>query len=305
MNRGANHQNIFNADNQRYYFLYLLSEAADMFNLEVHAYCLMGNHYHLLVRTPDANLSRAMQHINGAYTQAFNRDEVRDGPLFRGRYKSILVDDDGYQLIVSRYIHLNPVEANLVDKAEEYHWSSYKDYIGHREKPEWLFTNNILNQFKERLSLKKLGGYRGFVELGNRQQLRQFYSRKNTAPILGSKLFEGKILSTLSHDMPASHVYEINKLKKSYAISQIVNDIADFYDVPKSSMYGLSRSKENVPRMVAIYICKKHFDFSLADIAAEFQNISHVAVGKIIKRCIIEIDKGNLSIDRCVKGVRP
>lgn len=116
MNRGAGGQKIFKNNIHRTMFLELLEECHRMFNLKICAYCLMDNHYHLLVSTPDANLSRVMRHINGVYTQKFNRLLKIDGPLFRGRYKAQLVDDDCYQLIVSRYIHLNPVEAGLVNK---------------------------------------------------------------------------------------------------------------------------------------------------------------------------------------------
>ena len=96
-----------------------------MFKVETHAYCLMDNHYHLLLRTPQGNLSRAMRHLNGVYTQRYNRIQKTDGPLYRGRYKAILIDVDAYLLNVSRYIHRNPIEACIVRRAERYPWSSY------------------------------------------------------------------------------------------------------------------------------------------------------------------------------------
>ena len=91
----------------------------------MHSYCLMPNHYHLLLETPDSNLSRLMQQLNGRYTQSFNRRRKRVGPLFQGRYKAILLDKDQYALALSRYIHLNPVKAKLVTQPEAYEWSSY------------------------------------------------------------------------------------------------------------------------------------------------------------------------------------
>ena len=89
----------------------------------------MGNHYHLLLRTPEANLQRIMRHLNGLYTQFFNRSERKDGPLFRGRYKAILVDAQSYWLQLSRYIHRNPLEAKLCKSLRQYQWSSYRAYI--------------------------------------------------------------------------------------------------------------------------------------------------------------------------------
>ena len=131
-------------DTHRRLFLELLREIQAMFSVETHAYCLMDNHYHLLVRTPKANLSRAMRHLNGLYTQRYNRIEKTDGPLYRGRYKAILIDADAYLLNVSRYIHRNPLEARIVKKADNYPWSSYAAFIGKVTAPPWLTREDTL-----------------------------------------------------------------------------------------------------------------------------------------------------------------
>ncbi len=109
MNRGSARQKVFLGSADYREFLKTLSEAHDLWEIEVLAYCLMPNHYHLCLRTPRGNLSRVMRHIDGLYTQRFNRGHRRDGSLFRGRYKAILVDADEYLLAVVRYVHLNPV----------------------------------------------------------------------------------------------------------------------------------------------------------------------------------------------------
>lgn len=95
-------------------FLETVAEVCERFGIEIHAYCLMSNHYHLLIKTPCPNLWRAMRHINGVYTQRYNRLHSKDGVLFRGRYKAIVVDSDAYLLHLSKYIHLNPLEARIV-----------------------------------------------------------------------------------------------------------------------------------------------------------------------------------------------
>ena len=105
MNRGRGRRWVFHGDKYYEAFLACLEESHDRFDARIHAYCLMGNHYHLLVETPLANLDRIMRHINGVYTQRYNRLKRTDGPLFRGRYKAVLVDEDAYLLEVSRYIH--------------------------------------------------------------------------------------------------------------------------------------------------------------------------------------------------------
>jgi hypothetical protein len=146
----------------------------------------MGNHYHLLVETPLANLSRAMRHLNGVYTQRYNREVKSDGPLFRGRYKAILVDVDAYLLNVCRYIHRNPIEAGLVRKAEKYPWSSYRAYIGKIRSPSWLNTQQTLSMIGVRNQVLR---YKAFVETGVDEATEQFYGKKKQAPIFGTESF--------------------------------------------------------------------------------------------------------------------
>lgn len=164
MNRGAARQKIFNNNHHRTIFINLLRQCCKIFNINVYAYCLMDNHYHLLISTPDANLSRVMRHINGVYTQAFNRLSKRDGSLFRGRYLAKLVDEDCYQLLVTRYIHLNPVEAGIVENPADYRWSSYRAYLGLAKDSDWLAISSINNQLKQTSSLSHIKSYKDYVE---------------------------------------------------------------------------------------------------------------------------------------------
>ena len=140
MNRGRGKRWIFHGT--RYYeaFLKTLEESHQRFDAKFHAYCLMGNHYHLLVETPLANLDRIMRHINGVYTQRHNRFKRTDGPLFRGRYKAVLIDEDAYLLQVSRYIHRNLLEVQGASKIDldTHRWSSYPAYANKATSPNWL-----------------------------------------------------------------------------------------------------------------------------------------------------------------------
>jgi putative transposase len=128
--RGVRRERIFEHDADRLGFLDLLGRVAVDFNWVVHAYWLMGNHYHLLVETPDGNLGKGMRQLNGVYTQDCNRQHGRVGHLFQGRYKSILVDADSYLLELSRYVVLNPVRAGMVKSARDWPWSSYRAMVG-------------------------------------------------------------------------------------------------------------------------------------------------------------------------------
>ena len=148
--RGNARQPIYRDEADQRRFLELLGTVCDRFSWRCHAYCLMGNHYHLVIETPEANLSRGMRQLNGVYTQAFNRRHRKVGHLFQGRYTAILVDKDKYLLELARYVVLNPVRARLVKSAGQYPWSSYRAMIGKHEAPAWLETDFLLAQLAHR-----------------------------------------------------------------------------------------------------------------------------------------------------------
>ena len=151
MNRGTARQPTFTDDRDCQAFLDTVAEAFRLWEIEVFAYSLMGNHYHLCLRTPKGNLSRVMRHVDGIYTQRFNRRHGRDGPLFRGRYRAILVDADEYLAAVVRYIHLNAVKAGMATMPEDYRWESHRYYYPGKGAPNWLNTGEVLEQIgKER-----------------------------------------------------------------------------------------------------------------------------------------------------------
>ncbi|MFC1800302.1 transposase [Candidatus Eisenbacteria bacterium] len=160
--RGNRRRTIYMDDRDRRHFLSQVSTAVDEFGWLVHAYCLMPNHYHLLVETPLPNLSMGMKKINGLYAQAFNLRHGRTGHVFQGRFHSILVDKDDYLLRLSRYIVLNPVRAKLVALPEQWAWSSYRAAIGTGPRPRFLVSDQILGQFgSDRTEARR--GYISFV----------------------------------------------------------------------------------------------------------------------------------------------
>ena len=128
-------------------FLSILSDVCKQYNWVIHTYCLMTNHYHLLVETPDANLSKGMCQLNGVFSQSINYKYKRVEHLFQGRYKAILVDKGTYLIELCRYIILNPVRANMVDSLDEWLWSSWHSMIGHKASPVWLETDGVLALF--------------------------------------------------------------------------------------------------------------------------------------------------------------
>ena len=143
--RGNARADIFIDDEDRRLFLELLGKEISQQGWRCYAYCLMGNHYHLLIETPEPNLVAGMRRLNGVYTQAFNRRHGRVGHVFQGRYKSILVDKQSYGLELSRYIVLNPVRARMVKRAENWAWSSYRATVDQVAIPIWLDTDWVLS----------------------------------------------------------------------------------------------------------------------------------------------------------------
>jgi REP element-mobilizing transposase RayT len=145
--RGNGRNLIYLQDDDFELFLQVLANVCERYSLVVYAYCLMSNHYHLLVETPDANLSQGMRQLKGVFTQSRNRKHHRVEHLFQGRYKAILVDKDVYLLELCRYIVLNSVRANMVSSPEEWPWSNWHCMLGNVESPVWLSTDTLLVQF--------------------------------------------------------------------------------------------------------------------------------------------------------------
>ncbi len=163
--RGNERRSIFESDHDRNQFLQVLTQTCEAHNWICHAYCLMDNHYHLLIETPDANLSRGMRDLNSIYSQRFNRIHSRDGHLFQGRFKSFVIEKETYLLEVARYIVLNPVRAKMVSHPKEWKWSSYRATAGYRKPHKSLTTDWILEYFGKDPTTAQ-NAYRIFVLAG-------------------------------------------------------------------------------------------------------------------------------------------
>jgi putative transposase len=158
--RGNARQRVFLNEEDRRVYLDLLAKEVEQQGWRCYAYCLMDNHYHLLIETPEPNLVKGMRRLNGVYTQAFNRRHRRVGHLFQGRYKAIIVDKDAYLQELCRYIVLNPVRAKAVREPESWRWSSYRATAGEVAAPTWLAAREVQALFGGRT------GYRRFVQEG-------------------------------------------------------------------------------------------------------------------------------------------
>jgi putative transposase len=148
--RGDRREPIFEDDIDRQTLLEVVAQGVARFDAVVYAYCLMGNHYHFVLQTRQPNLSRLMRHINGVYTQAYNRRHRKVGHLFQGRFKAVVVDGDAYFLEVCRYVDLNPVRAGMARRPRDWSWSSYRAHTGEVELPVWLDSTTLHRQLAPR-----------------------------------------------------------------------------------------------------------------------------------------------------------
>ena len=289
MNRGRARQTIFPGRASYEAFLATLAEAAHRFRLGIHAYCLMPNHYHLLVQTPLGNLSRAMRHVDGLYTQRYNRLEETDGPLFRGRYKAILVDADAYLLSVSRYIHRNPVEAEppLVADLADWPWSSYPAYLGRASAPAWLETGTVLGA----LNATDPAGYRGFVESGVEEAIERFYANQRATPILGDETFRERALAGTS---PSSENPKPSR-PALHTAEAVIAAVAAEWGVEPVALggrgYGVSPAIREARRL-AMWLCREETDLTLAAIGEHFGGIHYSAVSQHIRRLRESLEGG-------------
>lgn len=159
MERGIRRKEIYRDDNDYHAFISILRSGLEKYGCKLHAYCLMTNHFHLLIETSDENIAKFMKYLAGCYALYFNKKYLYQGHLFEGRYKAIIVKDDNYFLHTSRYIHLNPVKAGMVENPEDYPWSSYRTIIG-------IYRDNLSYNSRTYAYFKNnpVIGYRQFVE---------------------------------------------------------------------------------------------------------------------------------------------
>lgn len=203
--RGNARQDIYIDDADRKLFLDVLTATVLKYNWICYAYCLMGNHYHLMIETPDPNISLGMRQLNGVYTQHFNRKHSRVGHVFQGRFKAILVEKESYLLELCRYIVLNPVAAGIVSRPEDYSWSSFNFTAKAGRHPDFLSTEWLLRQFAKK---KKEGRkrYRRFVTDKVSDDFENPWKNLTGSIILGRDKFIAEIRDLLEEKQDSAEI---------------------------------------------------------------------------------------------------
>ena len=283
MNRGLGRRFIFQSDEHRQCFLDLLGEASQIFQLEVHAFSLMDNHYHLLVHTPLGGLGRAMRHLNGLYTQNFNRLLGTDGPLFRGRYKALLVESEEYLTELVRYIHLNPVKAGICTHPEDHPWTSHAAYLQSRKKPSWLMTDEVLGRFgpSERVATTEMDK---FVLEGVPEEFEEDLKKQRI--ILGSKGFQEWVYENILGEKKKSKEIAIRDRRPRSRVSpkRVLDLVAHAYNVEVAALRQGIQGQENEPRGMAVYFLRRLAGLSHKDTASWLNCPTEYTVATIQRR---------------------
>lgn len=273
--RGDDRKKIFLSDFDFEKFLEYVEVAKDKYNFHFYAYCLMSNHYHLFLETIHPNLSKIMQYINTAYTVYYNKKRNKTGHLFQGRYKSIMVDEDSYFLELTRYIHLNPVRAKIVELPQNYKWSSYNGYIKH--KTDKYIDYSELDSY---LGMES-ANYKDFVisSINRRDSL---LDKVYAGSFLGGKDFVTDKIAEFKSEIEAGDFAHKRKLKSDVFIEDIIKTVGSTFKKPKIEVTGKKNSQSDI-RKIAIYIAKRITPLTNKQIGDHF-NISDSAIGKADKK---------------------
>lgn len=261
--RGNAGQKIFRSDKDRSVFLQLLGTVIERFHWLCHAWCFMDNHYHLVIETPEGNLSRGMRQLNGIYTQKYNGKYHKTGHIFQGRFKAILVDKDSYLLELCRYVALNPVRAHMIEKPEDFRWSSYRSTAGFDKAPPFLVVDWLLAQFSSnRKRAESL--YREFVLKGITQEAP--WRELKGQIFLGDSQFIQRIKTSLPHDLR-----EIPRSQR-FAERPPLSDLASRLTVP-----------DKTARNKTMYEAHVRYGYTLKEIGDQ-AGVHYATVSRIIKK---------------------
>ena len=277
MNRGNAGEKIFKGKRDREKFLEYVEKAVERFSLVIHSYCLMDNHYHLLIETPEPNLSSAVQWLNVSYAVYFNRKRQRRGHLFGGRFKAILIDADEYLKQLSRYIHLNPVRAKITERPGDYPWSSYNAFLAKDKTPGWLEVKWLLAQFggKKKDAVRR---YKDYVEKINPFDLKNPESSLTEGAILGDTDFVAWVKEQfLSSREENQDIPQLRRLRPKPGLNAIVAAVCDELGCKEEQIIEKGRHK-NVAREMAIYLSRDLSGMACKDLGEYFGGVSGPAM---------------------------
>jgi REP element-mobilizing transposase RayT len=297
--RGNEKKEIFLDSHDRKKFLEILEDYHERHGILIHSYVLMDNHYHLILETPKGNLLKVMHGINGGYTGYFNRKHGRVGHLFQGRYKGILVDKDSYLLVLSRYVHLNPLRAKIVEKPELYEWSSYPAYIGKHKEKRWMEYSWVMSKFGKDKSVARRN-YRKYVEEGLEGKIETPMKDLYAQVILGGDRFRENLREMLKRQKLSDEIIEKGRFIGKRTPEEIIKEVAQTFGIKEGEV--LYRGKKEEGRKVAVYLIKRYSGLSNKEIGEIFGGIHYSSISKISIRLKDEMAR-NKDLDSLVKRI--
>ena len=315
INRGVDRTNIVRDDDDRHEWWRLFNRVALRCGWRVFAHVLMTNHFHVFLKLTATNLSTGMHDLESGYATLFNKRHGRTGALFEGRFKAVLVESEGHAWSLSRYIHLNPCRAmrgrvcdfseladkpssnftachrpipknrtpdpafdRLAEKPEHYRWSTYRHFLDPRDAPKWLDWRTVLCEFAGTEGAARIA-YRRYVESGLTQNL----------PNPLAHAYEGLLLGSASFIVAHRHLiedaeFDVKRISGSLPIDVAIRLVSETFEVHSDDIQARGRHG-NLPREIAIWLCREVSRGSLSDIAAAFGDISASTVTDTIRRC--------------------
>jgi putative transposase len=290
--RGNARQRIFSDEKDCAKFVELLVESLPRYDVALHAFVLMGNHYHLIAETRRANLGRWMHWLTTAYTVYFNRRQQRAGHLFQGRYKSIVVEAEGYLLSLSRYVHLNPVRGMRMGRGDplerrerlrSWRWSSYRGYSGLAKAEPWVTQERVLGEIgggqKERRQR-----YRRFVEEGLLREIESPWEAVQWQTVLGREHFLQRLKDHLGKKRQAvREVPALRQLRRQPEVQSILKGVAWAYGCSKEDLLRRG-TRGNEARAVAMALVWDCCGLSLRELGKLFGGTGYTAVSQMIGR---------------------
>jgi REP element-mobilizing transposase RayT len=290
LNRGNAGETIFRSNRDREKFLEYWGKAVERFGIKIYTYCLMTNHYHFLIQTPEPNLSRAVQWVNVSYATYFNHKRQRQGHLFQGRFKSILVDADVYLKELSRYIHLNPIRAGAVKQPALYSWSSYPAFIGKAKAPEWLEMDGLLSLFGKTRK-EAFQAYRSFVEGVVPAAIENPAKDVVGGCILGGDDFVSWVKDTyLAKRADEVEIPQLKKVRPRPTPDEVVSAVCREYGCDAEWIVEKGR-KKNSARDMAIYLARELTGASGAQLGRYFGDITGAAITVRYNRVVKEVSR--------------
>jgi REP element-mobilizing transposase RayT len=296
--RGNERRKIFFTKLDHEKFLDYIKAAKKKYGILVHSYVLMSNHYHLIIETPNANLSRAMQYINGSYTTYVNTKRKRSGHLFQGRYKAIIVDVDTYLLELSRYIHLNPVRAKMVEKPEDHIYSSYKGFISN--KKDGVLTKELLMGMISESGKDSKSKYKAFVERAIGMETESPLKKVYGGIVLGRISFIKETLTRLKREyLQEEEIANRRALRTIYGVEEIIDIVSHHFHIKKDDITENNKPEQ---RKISLYLIKKHTGATNKAIGEVFGGITYSAVSKQYQRFTKELE-GNRKLRKEIHGI--